>query len=60
VFAAESHSTYPIEPSAIRSASLPKKKKLVKIGQRHPCFTSYVDVLDLEAITVTVVITKLV
>jgi hypothetical protein len=60
VFAAESHSTYPIEPSAIRSASLPKKKKLVKIGQRHPCFTSGVDVIDLEAITATVAITKLV
>jgi hypothetical protein len=60
VFAAESHSTYPIEPSATRSASLPKKKKLVKIRQRHPCFTSCGDVIDLEAITVTVVITKLV
>jgi hypothetical protein len=59
---AESHSTYLIEPSATRSASLPKKKKPVKIRRRHPCFTpfyvvsrrftSYVDVIDLERIAI--------
>jgi len=59
LFVAESHPTYPIEPSATWSPSLPKKKNLVKFRRRHPCFTPFyvvlrlnVDVIDLERIAI--------